>query len=70
MYTSMVKLVFLFVKALAKDPDQESIIRSFHFWAEMAGVSRIELRHKDPFYGFWLFLDRASIITVNIVPIY
>ena len=31
----------------AKDPDQESIIRSFHFWTEMAGVSRIELRHKD-----------------------
>ena len=31
----------------AKDPDRESIIRSFHFWTEMAGVSRIELRHKD-----------------------
>ena len=31
----------------AKDPDQKSIIRSYHFWAEMAGVSRIELRHKD-----------------------
>ena len=31
----------------AKDPDQESIIRSFHFWTEMAGVSRIELRKKD-----------------------
>ena len=31
----------------AKDPDRESIIRSFHFWAEMAGVSRIELLHKD-----------------------
>jgi len=27
----------------AKDPNQESIIRSFHFWTEMAGVSRIEL---------------------------
>ena len=31
----------------AKDPDQESTIRSFHFWAEIAGVSRIELRNKD-----------------------
>ena len=31
----------------AKDPDQESIIRSFHFWTEIAGVSRIELRKKD-----------------------
>jgi len=31
----------------AKDPDQGSIIRSFHFWTEMAGVSRFELRHKD-----------------------
>ncbi len=31
----------------AKDPDQESIIRSYHFWTEMAGVSRIELRKKD-----------------------
>ena len=31
----------------AKDPDRESTIRSFHFWTEMAGVSRIELRHKD-----------------------
>ena len=31
----------------AKDPDRESIIRSFYFWTEMAGVSRIELRHKD-----------------------
>jgi UDP-GlcNAc:undecaprenyl-phosphate GlcNAc-1-phosphate transferase len=31
----------------AKDPDRVSIIRSFHFWAEMAGVSRIELRHKE-----------------------
>ena len=31
----------------AKDPDRESIIRSFHFWTEMAGVSRIELRHKE-----------------------
>ncbi len=35
----------------AKDPDRESIIRSFHFWTEMAGVSRIELRHKDSV--FW-----------------
>jgi len=31
----------------AKDPDRESIIRSFHFWAEMAGVSGMELLHKD-----------------------
>ena len=31
----------------AKDPDQESIIRSFHFWTKMAGVSQFELRHKD-----------------------
>ena len=31
----------------AKDPDQESIIRSFQFWTEMAGVSRVELRKKD-----------------------
>lgn len=31
----------------AKDPDQESIIRSFHFWTEMAGVCRVELRKKD-----------------------
>jgi UDP-GlcNAc:undecaprenyl-phosphate/decaprenyl-phosphate GlcNAc-1-phosphate transferase len=31
----------------AKDPDQKSLIRSFHFWTEMAGVSHIELRHKD-----------------------
>ena len=30
-----------------KDPDQESIIRSYHFWIEMAGVSRVELRKKD-----------------------
>ena len=30
-----------------KDPDQESTIRSFHFWTEMTGVSRIELRKKD-----------------------
>ncbi len=30
-----------------KDPDQESIIRSYHFWTKMAGVSRIELRKKD-----------------------
>ena len=35
----------------AKDPDQESIIRSFHFWTEIAGVSRIELRKKD--LVFW-----------------
>jgi len=32
---------------LAKDPDQESIIRSFQFWTEIAGVSRIELRKKN-----------------------
>ena len=31
----------------AKDPDRNSIIRSFYFWAEMAGVARIVLRHKD-----------------------
>ena len=31
----------------AKDADQESLIRSYHFWTEMAGVSRIELREKD-----------------------
>ena len=31
----------------AKDPDRESIIRSFHFWTEMAGVSRIEVRLRD-----------------------
>jgi len=31
----------------AKDPDRESTIRSFYFWSEMAGVCRIELRHKD-----------------------
>ena len=31
----------------AKDPDQGTTIRSFHFWTEMAGVSRFELRHKD-----------------------
>ena len=30
----------------AKDPDRESIIRSYHFWAEVAGVSYNELRHK------------------------
>ena len=30
-----------------KDPDRESIIRSFHFLIEMAGVSQIELRKKD-----------------------
>ena len=27
----------------AKDPDRESILRSFSFWTELAGVSRIEL---------------------------
>mgnify|MGYP001392449196 CR=1 FL=1 len=31
----------------AKDPDQESIIRSFQFWADIAGVSRIELRNNE-----------------------
>ena len=31
----------------SKDPDRESIIRSFNFWTEMAGVSCIELRHKE-----------------------
>ena len=31
----------------AKDPDQESVIRSYHYWTEIAGVSRIELRKKD-----------------------
>ena len=31
----------------AKDPDQESIVRSFYFWTEIAGVSRVELRKKD-----------------------
>ena len=28
----------------AKDPDQESVIRSFHFWTDIAEVSRIEVR--------------------------
>jgi len=31
----------------AKDPDRESIIRSFQFWTEIAGVSRLELRKND-----------------------
>ena len=31
----------------AKDPNQESIIRSFQFWTKVAGVSRLELRKKD-----------------------
>ena len=31
----------------AKDPDEESIIRSFQYWTEIAGVSRIELRKED-----------------------
>ena len=31
----------------AKDPDRESIFRSFHFWTKMAGVSRIEVRLRD-----------------------
>jgi len=31
----------------AKDPDRCSIIRSFQFWTEIAGVSRLELREKD-----------------------
>ena len=30
-----------------KDPDRESIIRSFQFWTEIAGVSRLELRKND-----------------------
>jgi hypothetical protein len=30
-----------------KDPDQESTIRSFNFWTEMTGVSRIELIRND-----------------------
>ena len=33
----------------AKDPDRGSIIRSFQFWTEIAGVCRIVLRHKDSF---------------------
>ena len=28
----------------AKDPDSESVFRSFHFWTKMAGVSRFEVR--------------------------
>ncbi len=32
---------------LAKDPDRESIIRSFHYWTELAGVSRIEVCLKN-----------------------
>jgi len=28
----------------AKDPDSESVFRSFSFWAELAGVSRFEVR--------------------------
>ena len=31
----------------AKDPDRESILRSFYFWTKLAGVSRIELRLND-----------------------
>ncbi len=31
----------------AKDPDQESIMRSFRYWTEMAGVSQIEVRLKN-----------------------
>ena len=27
-----------------KDPDSESVFRSFHFWTKMAGVSRFEVR--------------------------
>ena len=28
----------------AKDPDSESVFRSFHFWTKLAGVSRFEVR--------------------------
>jgi UDP-GlcNAc:undecaprenyl-phosphate GlcNAc-1-phosphate transferase len=35
----------------SKDPDIESTKRSFQFWAELAGVSRIELRLNDSI--FW-----------------
>ena len=28
----------------AKDPDSESVLRSFHFWTKLAGVSRFEVR--------------------------
>ena len=31
----------------AKDPDRESILRSFYFWTKLAGVSRTELRLND-----------------------
>ena len=31
----------------AKDPDRESILRSYYFWTKLAGVSRIELRLND-----------------------
>jgi hypothetical protein len=28
----------------AKDPDSESVFRSFNFWTKLAGVSRLEVR--------------------------
>ena len=28
---------------LAKDPDQESILRSFRYWTDLAGVSQFEV---------------------------
>ena len=31
----------------AKDPDMESVIRSFLFWTEMSGVEQMELRLRD-----------------------
>jgi len=34
-------------KFFAKDRDRESIISSYHFWSEMAGVSRFEVRLRD-----------------------
>ena len=53
----------------SKDPDRESVMRSFHFWTEMAEVSRIEVRLKntvvwqsgpdEPSYRMLLFRLRA-----------
>ena len=32
---------------LSKDPDIDSILRSFCYWTDLAGVSRMELYQKD-----------------------
>ena len=36
---------------LAKDPESETVLQSFHYWSELAGVSRLEVRQRDSV--FW-----------------